>query len=1183
MTVVNIVIFIGKVSRIQRHLTNRLARIGVSDASRGAAAVSQPASASAGEDPVSNKSLRTSQQKQLRIRHLQSQQKHLKPEATKNEASTITKSTKASKTSFISAYICLSLSHSSHHSHNTKHIQRSHDIQVPLVCLVILPLGIFLFGRSFCVYDCRSGGSSKLEIQPPKPNQTRSLLPSWTLVPNNVTNSSSHIKRRGPPCNWLGITCNMAGSITEINLTSRELRGTFYYFNFSSFSSLLSLDLSYNSFSGSIPNHIGNLSKLIHLDLSFNQFSGKIPLNIGLLTSLRILHLHVNQIYGSIPHEIGKLRSLNELYLNNNNLTGLIPTSLGNLSNLTFLYLYDNQLFGSIPIEIGNMINLITIDMSTNNLVGSIPSTIGNLTKLTYLRLFNNQLSGSIPLEVGNLNSLTELALNTNNLTGPIPVSLGNLSNLIILYFYDNQLSGSIPIEIGNLINLNLIEMSVNHLIGHIPPTIGNLTKLKYLALIGNQLSGSIHPAIGNLTNLIGLSLADNNFIGSLPQEICQGGSLTYLTVANNHFIGPIPKSLRNCKSLIRVRLDENQLTGNISNYFGVYPNLDYIDLSDNKFYGEISKNWGACQLLTSLKISGNKIIGRIPPELGNSTQLRVIDLSTNQITGEIPKELGRLTSLLILNLSNNKLTGGIALEMGLLYNLDHLDMSTNNLSGSIPEQLGNCLSLLYLSLSKNNFSGSIPFQIGNLANLQIILDLSQNSLTGEIPLKLGDLHNLEKLNISHNKLHGSIPSTFIKMISLTSIDISYNQLEGPLPNNTVFQDAPEEAFKNNKGFCASVRGLQPCMSNTKEGYKVVILIVLPVLGALFLLFGFIGIFCIVCRVAKNVEKEPNKTNCEKLFSIWSYDGKMVYEEIIEVTENFSNEHCIGVGGYGSVYIAKMSTGQVVAVKKLHSSQNGEMADLKTFISEIHALTEIRHRNIVKLYGFCSHVRHSFLVYEYLEMGSLAKILSKVEGAKQLDWMKRINIVKDITRALSYMHHDCSPLIVHRDISSNNILLDSEYQAHVSDFGTARFLKSDSSNWTSLAGTYGYLAPELAYTMNVTTKCDVYSFGVVALEVMIGTHPGELISSISSSSSSLSLIGHSILLKDVLDQRISLPTVHVIQEVVSIVKLAFACLHNNPQSRPTMQEVSLKLSAQMTQFTEPFQTITLGHLLNLSL
>ncbi|KAI3832334.1 hypothetical protein MKW92_022282, partial [Papaver armeniacum] len=153
---------------------------------------------------------------------------------------------------------------------------------------------------------------------------------------------------------------------------------------------------------------------------------------------------------------------------------------------------------------------------------------------------------------------------------------------------------------------------------------------------------------------------------------------------------------------------------------------------------------------------------------------------------------------------------------------------------------------------------------------------------------------------------------------------------------------------------------------------------------------------------------------------------------------------------------------QVVAVKKLHSSdEDSEIVDLKSFEREVQALTEIRHKNILKLFGFCSSVERkiSFLIYEFVERGSLKNILCDGEQAVVFDWIKRIRFIKGTADALAYMHHDCIPAIVHRDISSNNVLLDLEYEARVSDFGTARILKPDSSNWTSLAGTYGYVAP----------------------------------------------------------------------------------------------------------------------------
>nr|GMC75220.1 MDIS1-interacting receptor like kinase 2-like [Ipomoea batatas] len=178
----------------------------------------------------------------------------------------------------------------------------------------------------------------------------------------------------------------------------------------------------------------------------------------------------------------------------------------------------------------------------------------------------------------------------------------------------------------------------------------------------------------------------------------------------------------------------------------------------------------------------------------------------------------------------------------------------------------------------------------------------------------------------------------------------------------------------------------------------------------------------------------------------------------------------------------------------------------------------------------------------------------------ELGWMKRINVVKAVAKALSYIHHDCLPPIVHRDISAKNILFDCEYEAHVSDFGIARILSLHSSNWTSFAGTFGYAAPEFAYTMEVTEKCDVYSFGVLALEVIMGKHPGDLITSIFSSP--ISTAHGILLLKDVLDSRLSTPTKQEAEELILVAKIAVACLNMNPQCRPSMQQVCVLLSKE---------------------
>ncbi|KAI4346079.1 hypothetical protein L6164_013161 [Bauhinia variegata] len=240
----------------------------------------------------------------------------------------------------------------------------------------------------------------------------------------------------------------------------------------------------------------------------------------------------------------------------------------------------------------------------------------------------------------------------------------------------------------------------------------------------------------------------------------------------------------------------------------------------------------------------------------------------------------------------------------------------------------------------------------------------------------------------------------------------------------------------------------------------------------------------------------------------------------------------------------------------------------KSFRNEVKMLTEIRHWNILRLYGFRLHKRNMFLVYEYMEGGSLSFVLANDGEAFKLNWSKRVNIIKGIASALAYMHHDCTPAMIHRDITSSNILLNSKLEAFLSDFGTARFLHPDSSNQTLLVATYGYIAPELAYTFRVIEKCDVYSFGVVALEIMMGKHPEDFISTLSKPSTQM--------LRDVLDSRLPLPFFRRdAQDVVLVVTLALACLRSSCKARPSMQQIAQELLVSKPLVYLPFNDVSI--------
>lgn len=256
--------------------------------------------------------------------------------------------------------------------------------------------------------------------------------------------------------------------------------------------------------------------------------------------------------------------------------------------------------------------------------------------------------------------------------------------------------------------------------------------------------------------------------------------------------------------------------------------------------------------------------------------------------------------------------------------------------------------------------------------------------------------------------------------------------------------------------------GLPPCSlsvstsdSNNDHHLALIMKIFLPptVLLAI-VLFGYL----VTKGVAKRIRCQARATKNGNLFSIWNYDGKIAYRDIVKATENFDRKYCIGSGSSGSVYKARLPSGGVVALKKFPPLE-AESPSLKNFKNEIRVLRKIRHRNIVKLHGYCLRQRSLFLVYEYMERGSLFGLLRNDEEAGQLDWSKRIKIIEGIAHALSYMHEDCNPPIVHRDVTTSNILLNCDMKATISDFGIARILYPHSPYRTVPAGTYGYIAP----------------------------------------------------------------------------------------------------------------------------
>ncbi|KAG6643042.1 MDIS1-interacting receptor like kinase 2-like [Carya illinoinensis] len=686
----------------------------------------------------------------------------------------------------------------------------------------------------------------------------------------------------------------------------------------------------------------------------------------------------------------------------------------------------------------------------------------------------------------------------------------------------DQGLRGQLKLNFSFFPNLESLHLRWNNLTGLIPLEIGMLKNLTSLSLYSNMLVGPIPSTIGHLTNLEHLDLGLNKINGSIPPEIGMLKNLTSLYLDSNMLVGPIPSKI------------------------GHLTNLEYLYLGHNK------------------------INGSIPPEIGMLKNLSLLFLSSNMLVGPIPTTLVHLTNLEYLDLGRNKINGSIPPEIGMLENLTHLDLSSNMLVGPIPFIWDNLTYLNYLDLSVNDLTGSIPYHERNLYWVTHV-NLSHNFLSGEIPIALGSIalaRHLQSLDLSYNNFTGNIPSS---LIDIHTLDLSHNYLKGQIPDG-FDKHHKSHTLIGNRDLCGQFKIFPPC-PKSKKSITTKIEIFAPI--TTFLIFLVIGGILLSRCVFKENQLELRESKNGNIFSIWNYDGHIAYEDIIEATEDFDIKHCIGTGGYGSVYKAELPSGNVVALKKLHQREVENPVFCKSFINEVRVLTEIRHRNIVKLHGFCVHKRCRFLIYEYMERGSLFCVLRNVDEAMELDWSKRVNIIKGTAHALSYMHHECIPAIVHRDISTNNILLNSELQAFVSDFGTAKLIDPNSSNQTLVAGTYGYIAPEFAYTMIVTEKCDVYNFGVVALEVLMGRHPGELLSSLSSSSSSSS---QNMMLNEILDQRLPPPNRLIGQDILLVATIAFACLHTQPKSRPTMKCVSQEFLSHKKLNVIPLTTVSISQL-----
>ncbi|RDX87756.1 Receptor-like protein kinase HSL1, partial [Mucuna pruriens] len=910
------------------------------------------------------------------------------------------------------------------------------------------------------------------------------------------------------PCDWPEIRCN-GDAVTKLLLAEKGITTQNLPSTICNLKNLIKLDLSNNSIAGEFPTTLYNCPNLRHLDLSQNYLAGAIPDDVGHFKALTYLNLGGNIFSGEIPAAIGNLHELQTLFLYANKFSGTIPKEIGNLSNLEWLGLAYNVMLApaKIPFEFGKLRSLTYMWMSQCNLIGDIPESFGNLANLEILDLTANNLTGRIPRSLFSLRKLKSLYLSHNSLSGVIPSTVQSL-NLTDVDLSFNNLTGSIPREFGKLKNLKKLLLFFNQLSGEIPNSLGLIPSLEHFRVFSNRLSGTLPPELGLHSRLIAFEVSDNQLTGGLPEHLCAGGVLIGVVAFKNNLSGVLPESLGNCSSLATVQVFNNKFSGEIPLGLWTSSNLSSLILSNNSFSGELPSKlfWD----LTRLEIGSNKFSGGISVGITSAANLVVFDARNNMLSGEIPRELTRLSRLTTLMLDGNQL------------------------SGALPSAIISWQSLNTMTISGNKLSGQIPTAITALPNL-VYLDLSENDISGEIPPQF-DEFKLVFLNLSSNQLSGSIPDEF---------------------NNLAFKNS----FLNNPRLCAysPKLSLPNCMTKTaphssNSSSKSHALILAAATVLVLLLATASMVFYILKRRWSKKHRGHNKVATWRLTSFQRIDLRE-----INLFSSLTDNNLIGSGGFGKVYrVASNRPGECFAVKKIWNRKDVDDKLEKEFMAEVEILGNIRHSNIVKLLCCYASENSKLLVYEYMENQSLDKWLhgKKKTSPSGLSWPARLNIAIGAAQGLCYMHHECSPPVIHRDVKSSNILLDSEFRAKIADFGLAKMLSKPGELHTmsTLAGSFGYIPPEYAYSTKINEKVDVYSFGVVLLELVTGRKAnkgGEHACSLVDWAWQHCSEGKSLI--DAFDEDIKEP--RYAEEMTSVFKLGLLCTSLLPSTRPSTKEI----------------------------
>ncbi|XP_019196517.1 PREDICTED: probable LRR receptor-like serine/threonine-protein kinase At1g56130 [Ipomoea nil] len=854
---------------------------------------------------------------------------------------------------------------------------------------------------------------------------------------------------------------------------------------------------------GPIPDELWNLTSINDLNLGQNYLTGTLSPSIGNLRGMQYLSLGINALSGKLPEELGLLTKIISFAIGGNNFSGPLPSGLGNWKVLTQIYMDASGVGGPIPPTFANLLNLETLWASGNEFTGRIPDFIGNLSKLTTLKFEGNSFQGPIPSTLSNLTSMLDLRI-SDLLNGSSSLDfIRNMKNLSKLVLRNNNISGSIPSNIGEYQSLSLLDLSFNNLTGRVPDQLFNLSSLQTLFLGSNKLTGSL-PAQKS-QNLLNIDLSYNEISGNLPSWT--GGRGLQLNLISNNFT--IDRSNGSALPLGLNCLQKNfpcHRGDPIYSSFAIKCGGQEITSFNQIVYERDNGTLGpATYYMTSTGRWAVSNVG-LPSDSNNP---KYATSSSSQFTNTLDSELFQTARISAGSLRYY----GLGLENG-NYTVTLQFAETVILNANPPswKTLGRRVFNIYIqgNLKEKDF------------DIQKLAGGSLRALSRQYKVQVSENHMDIHLYWA-GKGTCCIPSqgTYGPLISAISATPDF------VP--TVSNKPPSEQKKNRTGMVV--------------GIFVAVGIV-----------SLLSVFAVYCFVQRRKRQETYDD--EEFLGMDVKPYTFSYAELKAGTSDFSPSNKLGEGGFGSVYKGTLEDGRNVAVKQLSVASHQGKSE---FVAEIATISGVQHRNLVKLYGCCYERNKRLLVYEYHENKSLDQALFGGSNL-YLDWPRRFEICLGVARGLAYLHEESRLRIVHRDIKASNILLDSDLNPKISDFGLAKLYDDKKTHIsTRVAGTIGYLAPEYAMRGRLTEKADVFSFGVVAMEIVSGRPNSDS----SLEQDKIYLLEWAWHLHennrdvDVVDERLSGFNK---DEVKRVIGVSLLCTQASPSLRPSMSRVVAMLS-----------------------